>query len=250
MLSMVASYILGSFLPSSLRLFGLGIFGTLFTILLTYISLKIDKKKFRDIGLEWEGMSIPKFLAGLSLGFIVYALIIAAIVLFTSQTVALVESPNLWSAIIISSFALLPQALMEEIAFRGYPLKLIQESYGVRFSIYMGALAFAMYHFIPGGNLIGSLLGTGVWGLVYGFLAIRSGGIAVPLGLHFSLNISQAIVGMKEPYTAIWQLVDRGSDHFYFDYDMDFIGLLAQIVILITTVILIEMHIRKKRLDN
>jgi membrane protease YdiL (CAAX protease family) len=134
---------------------------------------------------------------------------------------------------------------MEEIAFRSYPLILLQESYGARFTIYVGALAFAMYHYIPGGNLLGSLLGTGIWGVVYGLLAIWTKGIAFPTGFHFALNLSQAIFGMKEPYTPIWNLIDGGPENNYFNFDMDQVGLAAQLLVLLLSVFFIEFYVRK-----
>ncbi len=245
MLSLIFSYFLGSFLPNAIRLYTLGILGTIFAFLITYGGLRLNTKKFRDIGLIWQRLTFPKFFGGFVVGTIIFGLIIAAILGFTPLELISKPSVDLRSAILLSSIALIPQALMEEIAFRSYPLIILQKSYGTRFTIYVGALAFAMYHFIPGGNLLGSLLGTGIWGVVYGLLAVWTKGIAFPAGFHFALNLSQAIVGMKEPYAPIWNLIDGKTENNYFNFEMDQVGLVAQILVLVVSVLLLEFYIRK-----
>ena len=114
-------------------------------------------------------------------------------------------------------------------------------------TIYVGALAFALYHFISGGNFLGMLLGPGIWGIVYGFLAIWTKGIAFPTGFHFALNLSQATMGMKEPYTPVWKLIDGGAEDSYFHLEMDQVGLAAQLAVLCISVFLIELYIRKSK---
>ncbi len=245
MLSLITSYFLGSFLPNAIRPYALGILGTMFALLITYGALRLDTEKFTDIGLRWQRLTLTKFFGGFVIGTIIFGLIIAAILGFTPMELISKPSIDLWSAILLSSIALIPQAWMEEIAFRSYPLIILQKSYGIRFTIYAGALAFAMYHYIPGGNPLGSLLGTGIWGVVYGLLAVWTKGIAFPTGFHYALNLSQAVVGMKDPYAPIWNLIDGKPENNYFNFEMDQVGLVAQILVLLLTVLLIEFYIRK-----
>ena len=244
MVCLNVSYILGSLLPGAIRPYGLGVFGTIFALLITYAALRLDRKQFRDIGLRWERMTLLWLFGGFVTGAIIFGLIIGAIVCFTPMTIRAASATSLLSALVFSSFALIPQAWMEEIAFRSYTLRRLQSAYGVRFTIYIGGLAFAMYHFIPGGNLIGAILGTGIWGLAYGFLAVRSGGIAFPTGVHFALNLSQALFGMKEPYSALWNLVE-GVPTGPFNLETDQVGLITQLLVLVITVMLTELYIRR-----
>jgi len=244
MLSLVCSYFLGSFLPQSIRPYTLGVFGLIFAFIITYSALKLDKERFRDIGLILQGKTLPKFFKGFLAGVIIFGLIIAAIVNFTPMTLSFVPSVDLWNALLLSSIALIPQAWMEEIAFRSYPLIKLRKSFGIRFTIYIGAIAFALYHFIPGGNLLGTFLGPGIWGVVYGLMAIWTQGIAFPTGFHFALNISQAVCGMKELYTPIWKLVESESGNIYFSFEMDQVGLWIQLLILLISAFFIEVYIR------
>lgn len=245
MLSLVCSYFLGSFLPQAIRPYALGILGTLFALLITNVALRFDVKKFSDIGLRWQRTTLLKFFGGFLAGALIFGLIIAAIVGFTPLTLNSAQPIDLWSALLLSSIALIPQAWMEEIAFRAYPLILLQKSYGVRYATYMGAIAFALYHFIPGGNLLGSFLGPGIWGVAYGVMAVWTKGIAFPTGFHFALNISQAVCGMKEPYTPIWKLVESEYVNSYFSLEMDQVGLWSQLLVLLVSVFLIEVYIRR-----
>jgi uncharacterized protein len=57
-----------------------------------------------------------------------------------------------------------------------------------------------------GWDITVSLLGPGIWALVFGLGAAWSKGIALPTGLHVALNLAQTVVGMREESGAIWML--------------------------------------------
>ncbi|MFA0964393.1 CPBP family intramembrane glutamic endopeptidase [Roseivirga sp. BDSF3-8] len=246
-LSLNVGYIVSSFLPEGLRHYGLGVLGTLFAAGLTYGALKLEGRTFRDIGLRWEALTLPRFLGGFAGGAVVFGLIIAGIVLLTPMKLVMAPSPDLSGALVVATLALIPQAWMEEVAFRGYPLVVLEKQYGVRTAIYAGGFAFAMYHFIPAGNLVGALLGTGIWGIAYGYMAIRTGGIAFPVGFHYALNLSQAVTGMKAPYPALWQLREADATPEAAPFTMDQVGLGAQLIVLVACVVLIELMVRGRR---
>ncbi len=128
---------------------------------------------------------------------------------------------------------------MEELVFRSYPLVRLFESFGMRTSIYCTSLFFALYHGLDPGNL----LGPGVWGILYGFAAIASRGIALPLGLHFGLNWMQSLFGMKTQFaSSIWTIVPGTEEGME---SAEFIGLILQLILLVTGVLLVERQIRR-----
>jgi hypothetical protein len=91
-------------------------------------------------------------------------------------------------------------ALGEELVFRGYGFRQLVVASGARPAMVLSALAFGLYHlamagFRPwgmGAVLLFALPALG--GLLFGAAVIRTGGLALPLGLHFGGNWVQASV--------------------------------------------------------
>lgn len=89
------------------------------------------------------------------------------------------------------------QATAEEIVFRGYLQTMLAARFASRWIWWFGpALLFGLLHWNPG-------LGESAWlmvvaatlmGLVFGDIAARSGGIALPVGLHFANNAFALLV--------------------------------------------------------
>jgi membrane protease YdiL (CAAX protease family) len=150
-----------------------------------------------------------------------------------------VPNPDYLNALGFSILVLVVLALMEEIAFRSYPLVRLRDAFGVRTSIYCTSLFFALYHGVDATNL----LGPGVWGILFGLAAIASRGIALPLGIHFGANWMQSLFGLKAQFaTSLWTIVPGSEEGMV---STDVIGLVLQVVLLGIGVFLIELYVRK-----
>lgn len=88
-----------------------------------------------------------------------------------------------WSA------ALIPNALHEELGFRSYTLRRLQDRFGMWTAQLGVAFVFALYHFIGGMNLITVLLSTALWSVIYGMATVLSRGIAFAVGLSIPVEI-------------------------------------------------------------
>ena len=98
------------------------------------------------------------------------------------------------ASLIVALLLLLP----EELLFRGYAFQRLIQAVGVWPGILISAVLFGLYH----------LAGSGMWGIgaffraampalggvVFGWLAVRTRGLALPIGLHLGGNWVQAAV--------------------------------------------------------
>jgi uncharacterized protein len=93
----------------------------------------------------------------------------------------------------------------EELVFRGYGFRQLIAACGARTALAASALAFGVYHLAHTGF---GMWGIGAFwvvalpalgGLVFGLAMIRTGGLAMPLGLHLGGNWMQAAVLRLEP---------------------------------------------------
>lgn len=122
-----------------------------------------------------------------------------------------------WNAIAGLGISL---ALMlgEELVFRGYAFQQLRRAVGDRWTIVLSAALFGVYH----------LIGTDYWamgavfrvlmpaagGLVFGYAVVRTGSLAVAIGLHWGGNWAQAVLlglGHGPESHAVW-VMPLGSD--------------------------------------
>jgi membrane protease YdiL (CAAX protease family) len=97
-------------------------------------------------------------------------------------------------SLLVALLLLLP----EELLFRGYAFQRLTQAVGAWPGILISAVLFGLYH----------LAGSGMWGIgafyraampalggvVFGWLAVRTRGLALPIGLHLGGNWVQAAV--------------------------------------------------------
>ena len=166
------------------------IIGVLVALLLTWLFLKADGKTFRQIGLFWEGsQTLLRFVRGVLIGILLMGAMTLAVIFFSGFRIVLNPGSTI-PGFLWASLSLLPLAFMEEFAFRAYPLETLKAKSGIRITIFLTAFLFGAYHLANGWTLQDSFLGAGVWGIIFGLAALWSGGIALPTGLHYAVNLT------------------------------------------------------------
>ena len=251
MLFVFLLFLVGSFLspvfPPKWERFVYGIFGTFAAILATWVFLKKEKKDLKDYGLSWQKITIPKFLSGILVGSAIFIIILLILISFSD--LILERTNKIFEP--LSAFlylSIIPLALMEEIAFRAYPFLKLNQVFGLRFTQFIVALAFALYHIITGWNIQIAFLGPGIWALLFGIAAIWSKGIAFPTGIHVALNLFQQLVETKGGGTeSFWVLKQAENASNKAIAESELVGLSTQIVVLIIAIFLTEWYLRQLR---
>ncbi len=208
-------------------------------LVLITVVLRRDHASFDSIGITAR-KAFPQLFVGLAAGLAVCALMIGSMLLLTPLSIGPATSGNTLPALSFAFFVIFLLGLMEEIVFRSYPLFKLNDLVGTRTAIYVTAVPFAFYHGLDLSNLIG----PGVWGLFYGWMALRTKSIALPTGFHVGLNYMQALFGMKPRYGgAVWELsLEPGPGLL----ETETLGLAMQVVLLVVGVALIEKLARER----
>lgn len=223
-----------------------GIFGTIAAIGITWLFVKGEGKSFREYNLVWKRNTLFNFSKGLVVGVILLLFIIGLLVLFSN--IELVSSTQTWNiGNLFWILAIIPLALMEEIAFRSYTFLELNHRYGFRLTQWLVAIAFAFYHIVQGWNISTAFFGPAIWAFVFGLGAIYSRGIALPTGIHVALNIGQQVFGMQgENSNAVWVLKHPEGTTAEAIARTDQIGLITQIMVFVIALISTEYYIRSK----
>ena len=234
--------ILNAFPMPLLSIYGFGaILVTGIAIFITYLTLKKDKKSFKDIGLHLERKTPKRFIIGFSTGLFVTTIMLAIVINFSN--IELINNTNsntpfvlLWLLIFF------PLAFMEELIFRGYAFIQINKRIGLWPAQIVLALLFAYYHDFTGVTFFNQLLGPGIWALIFGIAAIWSKGLAFPTGLHMAINVVLALVGEKDDKFSIWTMEYAAEVSPILKAQAGNVGLIMQLCILAIAIILTELY--------
>jgi uncharacterized protein len=234
--------------PNSFERLAHGTMGTLAALLTTVLFLKFDRKRFSDIGLIFERMTIVKFFAGMLAGVAIMGMLAAGVIYFSNMTVAVNPGSNVWYFLLMT-LPLIPLAFMEELGFRAYSLQILKDKIGIRGSIYITSILFALYHIVNGWTIASIFLGPAIWGLVFGLAAIYSRGIAMPTGIHYAANLTTSALGAKNTAASLWKVEQSGTTEIR-QQGIGWSMILPSLVLLIFAVICLELYMRRKNTAN
>jgi len=217
-----------------------GVFGTISAIAAVWIVMKFETPEDRIRPPFIENGFAGKFAAGFLIGSFLMGLIILVIYLLTDVSFALNANfslKNAWPAYL----AILPLALMEEIVFRGWSFRKLNQRFDIRLTQLIVALGFALYHVLNGWGFAGSFAGPFVWSFIFGLAAWLTGGIAAPTGIHVALNILQLMLGFKKSDSSIWSISTEDDVAI-----INNLGLIMQLFMLVAGVYL-TFYLHRKR---
>lgn len=234
--------------PAKWERFAYGISGTIGSFIAVWALLKFEKRSFAGYGLSWQKNTVVQFIKGLIIGAVCFGLIIVILLLFTELKLTK-NTTTTWHPLMLFWYlAIIPLALMEEVAFRSYTFLKLNAAFGLRITQLITAVVFALYHLAQGWNWQLAFLGPGIWALVFGLAAAWSKGIAVPTGIHVALNLMQTLFGMKEKAgDHIWsvQLSDNATTAAV--EQAQTWGIITQVLVFVIAIMLTDFFSAEKR---
>ena len=184
-----------------------GVLATALGYVVTLAFVRVSGSSLARVGLAWRRSSLGRGLLGAAIGAGIFSVHVAVVLTAGAGQLQFERLPDVgMSTAGIIVFAYLALAAMEEIAFRGYPLRMLYEHYGLWVAQVAVAIAFIVYHVAGGQGLVSAIIGTGLGSLLFGMAAIATRGLAVPIGLHATWNFCSWMVGDK-PDPGPWRVV-------------------------------------------
>jgi membrane protease YdiL (CAAX protease family) len=234
-----------SFIPLKYERFAYGIIATFVSLLTTWLFLRFDRKTFPGIGLNFERSTLRKFFTGILIGIVLMGIIVMFVIYFSGFGITINKNSGLLNYLLWTS-PLILLAFMEEVGFRAYPLLLLKDKLGIRMSIIITSILFALYHIMNGWTLAGSFLGPGICGIVFGLAAIYSKGIAMPTGIHYAFNLTTDAFGTTDKSFNIWIVTQKGGIAVADHQTSKMIELIPAIALLIFGIVCMEWFLRRR----
>lgn len=217
---------------------------TLLTFLLILLFLKWEKLELSDVGIIPEKYSYLRFIFGYIIGFAMaatQALIVLSyghFELILVQEIAMVD-------ILFSLLLYFVVACREELAFRSYSLRSLNISLGPVWALTIIGAIFIVEHVAGGMTWKMAVLGSGLGAILFGISALKTKGLALPLGLHGAWNFGQWTFGFKNK-PGIWEAaVEKG-----YEGEVENVGLAAFIIVMLTAIVGVFVYYRKSNLSE
>jgi len=163
-------------------------------LLVTWLCCKLRSEKLSNVGLSLNRQWFAQFGLGSALGMLQILLVVACIWLIGGVTLELNPEASLQIAM-TGVYLFLMASILEELLHRGFIFQRLIDGLGVWLAqLLIGAL-FAFGHWdnpgMEGSTQIWATLDLFVGSLFWGFAYIRTGSLALPIGLHLGWNWCQ-----------------------------------------------------------
>lgn len=201
---LVGSGMVSHIAPAPFSALAWGTTSSIFLLGLTAAFLHWERREASSAGLRFERRSIGRFGIGAAIGGTLYGGHL--LVLLALTEVRIVPAPAIPTVTLLLALATyITLAMMEELGFRGYALRRLEERLGRASALVLGAVAFGALHLAYGWTLGAAMLGAGAGALLFGIAALVSRGLALPIGVHAAWNLAGWSVGEKDG-AGLWQL--------------------------------------------
>jgi membrane protease YdiL (CAAX protease family) len=197
---------------------------------LTLLFLRWEGLNLADVGLMPGKQTIPRICIGFVIGLLIASLQALPVLLFGHIRLALYPHVNF--QFIFSSFFLYSLlACREELVFRGYALRSLDYKLGNWPALLITGFIFALEHIAGGMTWSVAFLGAGTGSILFGLAALKTKGIALPIGLHAAWNFGQWALGFKH-VPGIWEaIIEKG-----YEKQLDNIGLMSYLLVMVLAI--------------
>jgi uncharacterized protein len=181
------------------------------TFLLVYLFTRWEKLRLNDVGVVPGKSTIQRFVVGYVIGLSMAA--IQALTVFGFGHLQLTIVPNITAQQIILPLSLyLFVACREELVFRSYSLRSLDYSFSSAVALVFITVIFVLEHVVAGMTWKMAVIGSGLGGILFGLSALKTKGLALPLGLHGAWNFGQWMVGFKNKAGVWTAVVEKGYE--------------------------------------
>lgn len=179
--------------------------------ILTIFFTKWEKLHLKNVGVVPGQATFKKIAIGFGIGLFMTLLQLAFVLLFGHYRVDLTSSISFYTIFFYLTLYILV-AVREELAFRGYPLFSLNYRLGLWASQLIILVIFSLEHVAGGMTWWEAFLGPGTGALLFGFAALKTKGIALPVGLHAAWNFGQWCLGFKKETGPVHGIVEKGFE--------------------------------------
>lgn len=168
-------------------------------LLVTWICTRLRRESLASVGLALNTRWFAQMLIGSAIG-TVMMLVVASMIYAAGGVSFSFDPARSVNAVAAGGVMFLGVAAMEELLFRGFVFQRLIDGIGTNGALVLMAVLFAVAHWgnpgMEGSTEFVATLDTMLGALLLGCAYLRTGSLALPIGLHFGWNWAQgALLG-------------------------------------------------------
>ena len=184
---------------------------TISTFFLILIFTRWEKLNLNDVGIVPGKKSVSRFSIGFVVGLlmaIMQAMIVLSFGHFQLHLVPKITMAEIFLPLLLYILV----GSREELVFRSYSLRSLSYSLTPFLALVIMTTIFILEHVASGMTWQNGILGAGTGAILFGLAALKTKGLALPLGLHIAWNFGQWSLGFKGR-PGIWEvIVEKGYE--------------------------------------
>ena len=170
-----------------------------FLLLVTYACLRLRREPLAAVGLRLDLTWARELLYGAALG-TALILLVTGLIAATGGVRFSLDPARSLEALAIGAWVFAWVALLEELLFRGFVFQRMVDGIGAWPALLAMAVLFALGHWgnpgMDGATLLWASIDTALGAILFGLAYLRTGRLALPIGMHFGWNWAQgALLG-------------------------------------------------------
>jgi membrane protease YdiL (CAAX protease family) len=169
-----------------------------FLVLVTWACLRLRKEPLAAVGLRLDSAWARGALGGALLGAALIS-VVAALIALAGGVRFHLDPHRSVGALGMAAWAFIWVALLEELLFRGFLFQRLVDGIGRWPGLLAMAVLFALAHWgnpgMDGATLAWASIDTVLGALLLGLAYLRTGSLALPIGIHFGWNWAQGALG-------------------------------------------------------
>jgi membrane protease YdiL (CAAX protease family) len=168
-----------------------------FLLLVTWLCMRLRRQSLAGVGLRLDVQWLRHVLAGIAFG--AAQMLLVAVLIYATGGVRFSLDPAGGPApLAVGAWAFAWVALLEELLFRGFIFQRMLDGIGEPAALLLMAVVFAAAHWgnpgMEGATELWASIDLGLAGMLLGLAYVRTGSLALPIGLHFGWNWMQGSV--------------------------------------------------------
>ena len=165
-----------------------------FVLLVTWICMRLRRQPLAAVGLRLDATWLRHVLGGIAFG-AVEMLIVAALIFLAGGVRFDLDPARGLSALAYGIWFFVWVAVLEELLFRGFVFQRLVDGIGAPGALVLAALLFAAAHWgnpgMEGATVAWATLDNALGAILLGLAWLRTGSLALPIGIHFGWNWTQ-----------------------------------------------------------
>jgi uncharacterized protein len=165
-----------------------------FILVITWVACRLRQQRLEHAGWKLDFRFLKLFQAGLLFSIVQISVIVAIIWLANGVSFEF-NSNSTVNGLLTGFYIFLFAAMMEELLFRGFIFQRLVDGIGIWPAQLGLALLFAIGHWsnpdMEGSTLLWASLDIGLAAILWGLAYLRTGSLALPIGMHLGWNWAQ-----------------------------------------------------------